>query len=105
MPQQREDIRYDSPTQTTHATTENDTDDDQLVEKRTSLPKLQIAILFLLQFAEPLTGSVIYPFINRLIRWTGITNGDERKVGYYAGFLVRMRHGILPECTDPHVHR
>ena len=105
MSRQRDDIHYDSPTQATQAIAANDIDDDQIAENRTPLPKLQIMILFLLQFAEPLTGSVIYPFINRLIRWTGITNGDERKVGYYAGFLVRMRRGILSECTDPHVHR
>jgi len=91
MPQQADDLRNE-PTTTTA------TNDDDHVEKRTPLPKLQIAILFLLQFTEPLTATVIYPFINRLVRWTGITNGDERTVGYYAGFLVRH---MLPERMGP----
>ncbi|KAF8813374.1 major facilitator superfamily multidrug-resistance, DHA1 sub-family [Phlegmacium glaucopus] len=56
-------------------------------EKPTPLPKFQIFILTLIQFAEPITGLVIYPFINKLIRETGVTNGDERRTGYYAGII------------------
>ena len=95
MPQQADDTRDEPVTPTTTMTTG---DDDHHLEKRTPLPKFQIAILFLLQFTEPLTATVIYPFINRLVRWTGITNGDERKVGYYAGFLVRR---MPPERMGP----
>ena len=58
-------------------------------EKPTPLPKFQIFIVFLIQFAEPITSLVIYPFINQFVRETGITNGDERKTGYYAGIIVR----------------
>jgi len=58
-------------------------------EKPTPLPKFQIFIVLLIQFAEPITALVIYPFINQFIRETGITNGDERKTGYYAGIIVR----------------
>ena len=57
--------------------------------KRTPLPKLQIFIVFLTLFSEPITGIVIYPFINQFVRETGITQGDERKTGYYAGIIVR----------------
>ena len=57
--------------------------------KRTPLPKLQIFILFLTLFLEPITALVIYPFINQLVRETGITQGDERKTGHYAGIIVR----------------
>ena len=56
---------------------------------RTPLPKLQIFILFLTLFSEPITGLVIYPFVNQFVRETGITQGDERKTGYYAGIIVR----------------
>lgn len=55
--------------------------------KRTPLPLFQIFIVFLIQFAEPITATVIYPFINELIRETGITGGDETKTGYYAGTI------------------
>ncbi|KAF9815816.1 hypothetical protein IEO21_04328 [Rhodonia placenta] len=53
----------------------------------TPLPKLQIAILLLLQLAEPITSQCIYPFINQLVSELDITGGDEKKVGYYAGMI------------------
>lgn len=54
---------------------------------RTPLPKLQLFIISSIQFAEPITALVIYPFINQFVRDTGITRGDERKTGYYAGVI------------------
>ncbi|KAG2017569.1 major facilitator superfamily transporter [Coprinopsis cinerea AmutBmut pab1-1] len=57
------------------------------VVERTPLPKLQVFIVFLIQFAEPVTATVIYPFINEFVRETGITQGDETKTGYYAGII------------------
>ncbi|KAG6816248.1 hypothetical protein H0H93_008239, partial [Arthromyces matolae] len=44
-------------------------------------------IVLLIQFAEPLTATVIYPFINQFVRDTGVTEGDERRTGYYAGII------------------
>ena len=58
---------------------------------RTPLPKLQIFIIFLTLFSEPITGLVIYPFVNQFVRETGITQGDELKTGYYAGIIVRKQ--------------
>jgi hypothetical protein len=55
---------------------------------RTPLPKFQLALLMLIQFSEPITALVIYPFINQFVRLTGITGGDDRKTGYYAGIIV-----------------
>jgi hypothetical protein len=78
-------------TQTTSAAEGNLTHDEHAThdaEKPTPLPKFQIFIVLLIQFAEPLTGLVIYPFVNQFVRETGITNGDERKTGYYAGIIV-----------------
>ncbi|KAJ3729612.1 major facilitator superfamily domain-containing protein [Lentinula raphanica] len=45
----------------------------------TPLPKAQVFIVILLQITEPLSATVIYPFINQLVISTGITGGDERK--------------------------
>ena len=70
-----------NPVHDEHATDET--------EKPTPLPKFQIFIILLIQFAEPITGLVVYPFVNQFVRETGITNGDERKTGYYAGIIVR----------------
>ena len=52
---------------------------------RTPLLKLQLLVLFYVQLAEPIASTVIYPFVNQLVRETGITKGDERKTGYFAG--------------------
>ncbi|KAJ2926053.1 hypothetical protein H1R20_g11034, partial [Candolleomyces eurysporus] len=66
-------------------------DDSPIAEdrkaERTPLPKLQLLIVFLIQFAEPVTATVIYPFVNQFVRETGITGGDETKTGYYAGIV------------------
>jgi len=56
--------------------------------KRTPLPKVSLFILFLIQFSEAITATVIYPFINKFVRDTGVTGGDERKTGYFAGVIV-----------------
>ena len=61
---------------------------EQGVTKPTPLPKLQLFSVIYLQFCEPVTATVIYPFIVQLVRDTGITGGDETKTGYYAGFIV-----------------
>jgi hypothetical protein len=57
--------------------------------KRTPLPKFQLFVVYLIQFAEPITATVIYPFVNQFVRSTGVTGGDERKTGYFAGVIVR----------------
>ncbi|TFY59310.1 hypothetical protein EVJ58_g5857 [Rhodofomes roseus] len=53
----------------------------------TPLPKLQLFILLYIQLAEPITSTVIYPFVNQLVRKTGITGGDDDKTGYFAGLI------------------
>lgn len=63
-------------------------DDSAGRRKPTPLPRLQIFIVYLIQFAEPITALVIYPFVNQFVRDTGITRGDETKTGYYAGVIV-----------------
>lgn len=57
-------------------------------KRRTPLPWAQLLVVILIQFAEPITATVIYPFINQFVRETGITGGDERKTGYFAGMIV-----------------
>jgi len=57
-------------------------------ELGTSLPKFQLFLTLLIQFAEPITALVIYPFVNQFVRDIGITKGDVSKTGYYAGIIV-----------------
>ncbi|EEB98457.1 hypothetical protein MPER_02028 [Moniliophthora perniciosa FA553] len=63
----------------------------------TPLPKYQLSINLLIQSSEAITATVIYPFIAQLIRSTGITQGDETKVGYYAGIIESIF--FISECV------
>ncbi|KAJ3737323.1 major facilitator superfamily domain-containing protein [Lentinula guzmanii] len=63
---------------------------------QTPLPKLQLAIVFLIQLTEPIAATVIYPFINQFVNDTGITGGNEKKTGYYAGIIESAF--FLAEC-------
>lgn len=80
---------------------------EQQQKKPTPLPWAQFSIILVLQLAEPLTSQVIYPFApqvccircpaviathvrRQLIRDVGITHGDETRVGYYVGVMVRL---------------
>lgn len=65
----------------------------------TPLPKMQLFIVLLIQFAEPVTATVIYPFVNQFVRETGVTGGDERRVGYYAGAVVSFSHVGMCHCN------
>ncbi|KAF7320532.1 MFS domain-containing protein [Mycena chlorophos] len=56
-------------------------------KERTPMPKMQLFILLAVQFAEPVTALVIYPFVVQFVRDIGVTHGDETKVGFYAGIL------------------
>ncbi|KEP46584.1 MFS general substrate transporter, partial [Rhizoctonia solani 123E] len=56
-------------------------------QKRTPLPMKQITVLLLVLLSEPIAYSVIYPFIARLVNETGVTGGNESKIGYYAGMI------------------
>ena len=56
--------------------------------ERTPLPRMSLFIIFLFPLAEEITATVIYPFINKFVRDTGVTGGDERKTGYFAGVIV-----------------
>lgn len=42
------------------------------VKKQTPLPKMQIFAMFLIQFCEPVTATVIYPFVVSLVNETGV---------------------------------
>ncbi|GLB44969.1 putative major facilitator superfamily protein [Lyophyllum shimeji] len=61
-------------------------------------PLVQLIILILIQFSEPVTSTVIYPFVNQFVRDTGVTRGDEKKTGYYAGIIESIF--FLSECLS-----
>ncbi|TFK91393.1 MFS general substrate transporter [Polyporus arcularius HHB13444] len=65
----------------------------------TPLPKLQLFVLLYLQLAEPIASTVIYPFVNQLVRQTGVTGGDERKTGYFAGLIESSFYAVEAVCV------
>ncbi|KAI0714439.1 MFS general substrate transporter [Cerioporus squamosus] len=67
--------------------------------RTTPLPKIQLFILLYLQLAEPITSTVIYPFVNQLVRQTGVTGGDERKTGYFAGLIESSFYAVEAVCV------
>lgn len=54
---------------------------------KTPLPKHQLAVVLLVLFVDSISVQYTVPFINQLIRDIGITGGDDRKIGYYAGLI------------------
>ena len=67
---------------------------ERAAKKETPLPLRQLAIVYLIQFCEPLTGLVIYPFIAELVQETGITGGNDKATAFYAGAssTIETRH-------------
>ncbi|CAE6472936.1 unnamed protein product [Rhizoctonia solani] len=79
-----QDLHDDASVNSAYSTSPQNGGDKQ---KITPLPMKQISILLLMQLSEPIAYSVIYPFIARLVNETGVTGGDESKIGYYAGMI------------------
>ncbi|KZT73545.1 MFS general substrate transporter [Daedalea quercina L-15889] len=65
----------------------------------TPLPKLQLFILLYIQLAEPITSTVIYPFVNQQVRKTGITGSDEDRTGYFAGLIESSFYATEALCV------
>ncbi|KAG7090157.1 hypothetical protein E1B28_011766 [Marasmius oreades] len=70
--------------------------DPERRRETTPLPKLQTTVALLIAHAEPVTGQVIYPFIPAFVRRTGVTGGDEKSTGYYAGIIESLF--FVTEC-------
>ncbi|KAH9809345.1 major facilitator superfamily domain-containing protein [Melampsora americana] len=67
------------------------------IKKPTPLPKKQLAILCVMRFTEPISFTVIFPFINQMIEDLGIAS-DRTHVGYYAG-LIESLFAFAQLCT------
>ncbi|KIJ05640.1 hypothetical protein PAXINDRAFT_122111 [Paxillus involutus ATCC 200175] len=59
-------------------------------QRPTPLPKIQIVVLLLACFIEPIASQSILPYINQLVSELDIVGGDTRKVGYYAGLIESL---------------
>ncbi|KAF8668081.1 mfs general substrate transporter [Rhizoctonia solani] len=65
--------------------------------KRTLLPLKQLIVLCLMRFAEPVSFSVIFPFVSQMIEEVGVTN-DPKAIGYYSGFIEGV-FALAQFCT------
>jgi hypothetical protein len=92
MDQGNESRDLANPTPASHVQSNCDRLGTKNIE-RTPLPKFQLFLVLLIQLAEPITGIVIYPFVNQFVRDTGITHGDDKTTGYYAGVIVSVPFG------------
>ncbi|KAI6110371.1 major facilitator superfamily domain-containing protein [Pisolithus croceorrhizus] len=57
---------------------------------KTPLPKTQLRLVLFVLCTEPMSAQYVFPFINQLIKELGITGGDDRKIGYYAGVIESL---------------
>ncbi|KAF9513210.1 hypothetical protein BS47DRAFT_1458986, partial [Hydnum rufescens UP504] len=56
----------------------------------------QIAILWFFEICEAIAYSVVYPFVNELVKGLDVIGGDDRRVGYYVGLIQSTFY--LTEC-------
>ncbi|KAF8607066.1 MFS general substrate transporter, partial [Ceratobasidium sp. AG-I] len=66
-------------------------------KQRTPLPVRQLFVLCLIRFAEPISFSVIFPFVNQMIEEIGVTD-DPKAIGYYSGFVEGV-FALAQFCT------
>lgn len=56
------------------------------LRRETPLPKLQMAVLCLVQLAEPIAYTQLFPYVNRMIEFLHVTD-DPRQIGFYSGLI------------------
>ncbi|KAI0302856.1 MFS general substrate transporter [Multifurca ochricompacta] len=63
---------------------------DDVPQRPTPLPTLQVLIVLLERIAETTALNSISPYINQLISELPIVSGDSRRVGYYTGIILSL---------------
>ncbi|GAA5798147.1 hypothetical protein HPULCUR_003547 [Helicostylum pulchrum] len=66
-------------------------------DKATPLPKLQMFVISVLLFSEPLTSTILFPFIYSMLRDFHLSD-DEKEIGSYAGWITSVFF-IAQFCT------
>ncbi|KZS89258.1 MFS general substrate transporter [Sistotremastrum niveocremeum HHB9708] len=88
---ERTPLLIDSNSESTVST--NDVDSELNVQPQeerepTPLPKVQLTCLLFILICEPISSMFLFPFINQLIFEYGISGGDQKRTGYYAGLVA-----------------
>ncbi|EPB87675.1 hypothetical protein HMPREF1544_05558 [Mucor circinelloides 1006PhL] len=71
----------------------NEDDEDAI----TPLPKVQMLVISILLFSEPLTSTILFPFIYFMIKDFHLSD-DEKEIGAYAGWITSVFF-IAQFCT------
>lgn len=61
---------------------QHSSDDEDDVDKATPLPKVQMAVLAIILFSEPLTSSILFPFIYFMVGSSSIKHRCRQKFSY-----------------------
>lgn len=61
----------------------------QSMDGTTPLPITQIVVLMIVRLAEPISYTVIFPFINQMVEELQVTDNPDR-VGFYSGLVVSL---------------
>lgn len=64
---------------------------------RTPLPVKQLFVLCVMQLTEPVSYTLIFPFINQMLEEMNISD-DPKQIGYYAGFIESL-YAVAQLCT------
>ncbi|KAI8461182.1 major facilitator superfamily domain-containing protein, partial [Phakopsora pachyrhizi] len=65
--------------------------------RKTPLPIRQIALLCIMRLTEPISFTLIFPFINQMLEDLKLSD-DPKQIGYYAG-LIESLFSVAQICT------
>ncbi|KAA1089166.1 hypothetical protein PGT21_008892 [Puccinia graminis f. sp. tritici] len=77
---------------------EDDVLEVQEAPATTPLPYRQIVVLCFMRITEPISQSLIHPFINQMLEDLHVTP-DRTKIGYYAGIITSL-FAFAQLCTN-----
>ncbi|KAH9810163.1 major facilitator superfamily domain-containing protein [Melampsora americana] len=68
-----------------------------LCKRRTPLPVKQLFVLCIMRLTEPISYTLIFPFINRMLEDMKVSP-DPKQIGYYAG-VIESLFAVAQMCT------
>lgn len=68
---------------------ESDPDQSQTPARRTPLPYKQLSIVCIMRLTEPISYTLIFPFINQMLEDMKVSE-DPKQIGYYAGVIESL---------------
>ncbi|EGF99297.1 uncharacterized protein MELLADRAFT_94767 [Melampsora larici-populina 98AG31] len=79
------------------STSRNDSARNTLSRQRTPLPVKQLLVLCIMRLTEPISYTLIFPFINQMLEEMKVSP-DPKQIGYYAG-VIESLFAVAQLCT------